>query len=403
MIKRPAPKNYSDATVQALVASAAQQTGRQSRQRTYDPNFPLFETPVNDKVLVYIPNHVVMNADGVLELRKDKFAAHPYQEGRSYGNIRCTAGIVLEEAGMDGSCPFCNASAEVWELYNYEYREIAAQRSIAVDSPEAKTELKQVRIDLLNKRAISQAEVWYTFPIVVIDCEEKDGMHTTTPKRDAQGRLVGKPMWYSIREKTFIDKWEKAFDTAPTADGVPPTHPGGQWAVLNFTYENKDGKHDKMGSARALAVGFKAMNSPEYVEWAQYFDKLTEEWTPAKAMETLVDNSFRDMNESIEACDTLMKATRDKLALYKLGTTPQIAASNNTSAEQALAQFGAQPIDTPVGIPTSVPNGSPVQAPVGAPPQVATGVPVAPAQAPVGAPPQVPTGMPVADNNMGVQ
>ena len=368
--KRPTPKTLSADEMNNLVASASQQTGKAVRIKTYDKDYPVFETPINQKVLVYIPNHVVTEPDGTISLRKDKFAAHQVIDGRSYGTIRCTAGLQSETLGLDGTCPLCDASAEVWDLYNREYAEIAAQKGIAVDAPEAKDGLKQVRIDLLSKQVIKPAEVWYTFPIVVIECTEADGKLTTTPKKNEQGQIVGKPMWYSIREKTYIDKWVKAFETAPTEDDVAPTHPGGLWAVLNFTYESKDGKHDKMGSARALAVGFKNM-SADYAQWATYFDQLTEDWTPQKAMEVLVDNALRDMNEQKEVADTLLKPVRDKIAMYELskgGVAPAIGAQSTGDA--ALASFGAQPTSAPTAD-GAVATGAPASVPTGVP-QVAT-------------------------------
>lgn len=371
--KRPTPKtNLSTEEMSALVSLSSQQTGKASRVKTYDPNFPVFEVPVNQKLLVYIPNHIVTEPDGTISLRKDKFAAHQVIDGRSYSTIRCTAGLQSEALGLDGSCPLCDASAEVWDLYNREYAEIAAARNIAVDSPEAKEDLKQVRIDLLSKQVIKPAEVWYTFPIVVIECTEVDGKLTTTPKKNEQGQISGKPMWYSIREKTYIDKWVKGLETAPSEDDVPPTHPGGLWAVLNYTYESKDGKHDKMSSAKSLSVGFKAM-SADYTQWATYFDQLTEEWTPMKAMEVLVDNALRDMNEQKEVADTLLKPVRDKIALYDLSKGGVAGIPAQSGADATLASFGATPV-AGVGTPT---------APTGAP----SGVP------------QVPT----ADTNIGVQ
>lgn len=110
----------------------------------------------------------------------------------------------------------------------------------------------------------------------------------------------------------------KAFETVATVDDIIPTHPGGLWAILNFTYESKDGKHDKMQSAKNLQVGFKPM-SEDYVQWASYYDQLTEGWTPEKAIEVLVDNAVRDGAEMTEVADQLLKPVRDKLAMFNLG------------------------------------------------------------------------------------
>ena len=372
--KRPAPKQLSQEEFSKVLGASAQQTGRTVRAKTYDPNYPVFEVPVNQKVLAYVPNHTVTEADGVITLRKDKFAAHAVRDGRSFATIRCTGGIQSETLHLDGSCPLCDASAEVWELYNLEYAEIAKSKGLNPEAPEDHEALKPVRIELLKNQVISAPEVWYTFPIVVIECTtDANGNLTTTPKKNELGQVNGKIMWYSIREKTYNDKWVKAFETAPTEDDITPTHPGGMWAVLNFTYDSKDGKHDKMGSARALAVGFKSM-SAEYQAVASAFDEMTVGWTPEMAMNTLVDNALRSGEEQQEVCDQILSPVRDKIAMYKIsqgGAMPQIGA-NPTSADSVLSAFGA----TPAEVPTQ-----------GATPEVA------------GAIPQVPT----TDVPMGVQ
>lgn len=357
-IKRPAPKKLSEVAQQAITSASAEQTGKAVRVKSYDKDFPVFDVPVNQKVLAYIPNHTIQNPDGSIGLRMDKFAAHPILDGRSYGNVRCSQGVTVDELGLDSTCPLCDGMAEEWELYNLQYADIAKSKGIAIDSPEAKEALKQDRIDLVHNMTIQQAEVWYTFPIVVIACEEKDGQMTVVPKKNAQGQIEGKPMWYSIRERTFLEKWVAGYDTMDTEDGLAPTSPAGLWAILNFTYTPKSGNHDKMGSARALKVSFKTLDG--YQEWATYFDKLTEEWTPAKAQEVLVLDAVRDMDEMREVADTLLKPVRDKIAMHKLamGTAPAGAIEGgtptvpSTDADSALAGFGgATPVvgSTPEG------------------------------------------------------
>lgn len=351
-IKRPAPKQLSEAAQSAITSASAEQTGQAVRLKSYDKDYPVFEVPVNQKLLVYIPNHTVQNPDGSIGLRMDKFAAHPILDGRSYGDIRCSQGVIVDELGLDGTCPLCDGMAEEWELYGYQYADIAKSKGIATDSPEAQEALKQDRIDLVHAMTIKQAEVWYTFPIVVIACEEKDGQLTVNPKKNAQGQIEGKPMWYSIRERTFLEKWVAGYDSVDTADGLAPTSPAGLWAILNFTYTPKSGNCDKMGSARALKVTFKPMDG--YQEWATYYDQLTEGWTPAKAQEVVVLDAVRDMDEMREVADTLLKPVRDKIAMHKLasgaapagaiaGGTPAVP---STDADSALAGFGgATPVE----------------------------------------------------------
>lgn len=343
MLKRPAPKKLSEAAQNAITASSAQQTGKAQKIKSYDPDFPVFDVPVNQKVLIYIPNHTVMNPDGTVGLRMDKFAAHPVIDGRSFADIRCSQGVQVDELGLDGSCPLCDGMSEAWNLYNYEYAEVGKTKGIDIKSPEAQEALKQDRIDLVKAMVIKQAEVWYTFPIVLIDCEEG----TTTPKKGADGTIKGTPMWYSIRERTYLEKWGAGFDSLEPDDGVMPTSAAGLWAILNFTYTPKSGNHDKMGSAKALKVTFKPMNG--YEQWATYFDQMTEAWTPAKAQEVVVLDAVRDMEEMQQVADSLLKPVRDKIAMYELGGASNAGAVGipaNANADNALAGFGgATPVE----------------------------------------------------------
>lgn len=347
MLKKPKAKTLSAEELAVINASSAQQTGKAQTQKTFDPDFPVFDIPINQKLLVYVPNHTTMLPDGSIGLRQDKFAAHPIIDGRSFGNVRCTQGIVVDSLHLDGSCPLCNASSEVWDLYHKEYDAIAKAKGIPVDAPEAKEGLKEDRKNLAQSMVIKQAEVWYTFPIVVIECEEKDGQLTTTPKKTPEGQIVGKPYFYSIREKTYVDKWVPAFDTVDSDDGVP-THPGGRWVILNFTYTPQSGQHTKMGSANALKVAFKNM-SADFKAWEEHFDKMTEAWTPEKAQEVVVLDVIRDMEETQEIADQLLKPVRDKLALYSLNggtsapTAPALGVAGD--AQNALANFGATPVE----------------------------------------------------------
>ena len=368
-LKRPKPKQLSAEAVKNIMTASAEQTGSTKAPKTYDPNFPVFSIPVDKKVLVYIPNYTQKMPDGSETLRMDKFAAHQCRGRNTFATVRCTSGLVDESLGLDGSCPFCDSMSEVWELYNKQYSEIARAKGYADTSDPAAVEaLKDVRRDLRDKMAIQSGAVFYTFPIVVIDCEEKDGEATTTPKKDAEGRISGKVYWYSIRESTYEDKWAKALETVTLDDDSTPTNPAGLWAVLNYKVA-KNQEANAMNSAKALNVGFKTMPA-SYNDWATYFDNLAEEWTPAKAMETVVANVLRDGEEQAEACDEIMKGTRDKLAMYALGTrgvgaAPQIG---NADANATLAAFGA----TPVGAIAESPAGAPPAANISDIPQ--TGV-----------------------------
>lgn len=343
MLKRPKVKNLSSAELQSVLDASAQQTGKIKRIRTYDPNFPVFEIPVNQKVLAYVPNHTIQNADGSFSLLMDKFAGHDcVLNKREYLRIRCTSGLESESLGLDGSCPFCSAVSEVWDLANKEFSAIARSKGLDPEDENTRVSLKSDWEAVKGNMAVRGGVVYVTFPIVVVECEVKDGKTTSTPKKDANGYINAQPMWYTCSEKVYKDKWLKALETAPTDDDVPPDSPAGLWVILNYEYDDPSGKHNKMISAQKLAVGYKSM-SQAYDAWATKFDEITEAWTPAKAVEVLVDNSLRDMEEQTSACDEIMRSTRDKLRMFEIGASASVTPTEGAIAdgESALSSFGA--------------------------------------------------------------
>lgn len=344
-IKRPKPKQLTPEEQQMITKASLMQTGKSSVDKSYDPDYPVFEVPINQKVLAYVPNHVVADESGAMDIRKSSIVAHPVIDGRSFADIRCIADSHVGSLGHDGSCPLCEAVGKTWELYNKQYADIARSKGVAVDAPEAQELLKNDRSELVKNRVIKEGDRWFVFPIVVIDCEEG----TLTPKKNAEGQITGTPMWYQIRETTYIEKWTAGLDTVELPDGGAPTHPAGLWVVLNFTYQPKSGQHNKRDSARNLKVSYKTM-SEAYDSWATHFDKMTETWDIEKANEVLAICAIRDMDEMRELADSLIKPVNDKLAMYELsaGTAPAGAiappASAPSSPDAALASFGATPV-----------------------------------------------------------
>lgn len=360
MLARPKKKELSAEQRMAITQASSHQTGSMVSPKTYDPNYPLFDIPVNGKVLIYIPNHQVQDADGSMSLRRDKFASHQAIIGKAYQQIRCTGEIVNEELGYDGSCPACNAMAEAWKLYSYQWKAFCAAKGLDPESDEVKETYKNDRKELMNKMAIQRPVIYYTFPIVVIECEEGK----TIPKKDANGGLIGHPMFYTVAESTYTDKWLTAFDAVD--EGGEDQNPGGRWAILNYTYTPKSGQHNKRDSARNLKVSFKTMDSA-YDAWAKQFDDMTKDWTPEKAQDVLVQNSIRDMDEMNEAVAEIMKTTREQIATYESASQisgvagiPQMPGQVATSAEQTLENFGATPQAPLEGEAPSTPVAPPV-------------------------------------------
>lgn len=388
MLKRPTPKQLPKEEVQQILQTGQELTAQTGIVKTYDENFPVFDIPAGNKVLVYVPNHTVLTSEGATALRCDRFLAHSCRHGKSYETVRCSNGTVSPSLELDGSCPLCNSVEKCWELYNQQYADLCRAKGIDPSTDDGYKAAQPIRDELRSKFAISKSEMWLTFPIVVIDCEERDGIGTGIPKKSANGGITGKVYFYSIRESTYQDKWVKALDSLSVDTII--THPAGTWAILNYqvSEQGKVVQNPKArDAAKALVVAYKQMPA-EYDAWAEHFDKLTEEWTPEKAMEVLVANQLRSMSEMNEANDMLMKKTNETLALLEVGASAKVSApaiaGGAISAENALAGFG-KTTQVAEGVTESIPMGA-----------EESGIPMAgvPTGIPTGIPTGVPTGVP---------
>ena len=392
MLARPKKKEMTIEQQVAISSASAKQTGSVSSPKTYDPAYPLFEIPVNQKVLVYIPKHnpyyldaagqPVLDKDGqpIPRTYVDKFAAHQVRIGKAYSTVRCSGGIVDPANNLDGSCPLCDASQKCWDLYNIQYEELCRSRGLAVDSVEAQEQLKDKRKELIQNMVIHKPDITYTFPIVVIETE--DG--TMKPKIQEDGTIKGTPCFYSAKEMTYEDKWGKPWEAMiDNGQAELGTEPNGWWAVLNFTYTPSSGEPNKRDSARALAVSYAKKEGFE--QWEAYFDELTKDWDAQKAREVLVANSFRDMDEMQAAADEIIKPVLDQLRMHDAqavnGSATAIGGSV-TNAEKALEDFGVASAE-PVA-PAATPSAPPVA------PPTAGALPTTP--------PVIPS---VADSNVG--
>ena len=352
MLVRPTAKQFTAEDIQNISAkSIVQESGGGSGfPKSFDENFPVFDIPVDEKVLIYVPSHKMTYPDGHEGIRADIFNAHPVKDGNMYANIRCSKDIISKAYGLDGRCPLCEGLQDTWQLYNLCRDDIAKSKGIIKDekNPEAfKEAMKEDSKKLLAERAIREAERWYVFPIVVIDCEEANGKRTTKPKKDENGQLSGTVYWYQIREVTYQNKWEKALSNAYDEAGDTLTDPAGQWIVLDFSLRDAQNipKNDqKMRSAKDMTVTVRTM-SDEYKAWADYFDKLTEAWDIAKAIETCSLDAIRSMDEMQADCDSLLQPTRDRITQFQLGGGSAAGAITMNSApvgdiNAQLANFG---------------------------------------------------------------
>lgn len=331
--------------MQAFQQEMTNQTESRSIPKSTDPkNFPVYDFPTNAKDLIYVPNHVVLNADGVPELRMDKPLIHAVTQGKRFTRYRCVHGLTF--GGYSGECPLCDATDDCFTLANFKIDEQCAAQGLNPKDTEDKA-VKAIRSANFSSMVIKQPTRYFVFPIVVIETKDHDGK---TPEKDANGAYKMRPCWYVISEKQYEKKWEKAFDSMEDE----PTHPGGNCFILNFT-----GSDDRMQSAGNLSVAHKKISGFDKI--APKLDKLTEEWTPIKASETVI-MAIPYMEEDLqELADETMEGTRNLIAVYN---------SSKNMAEAGIAQNAEQPFNlekkesapTPVeGLTTDMDDDIPVE------------------------------------------
>lgn len=305
MLKKLKAKEFTADQMSALQESAEKQEISRRAPKSTDPvNFPVFDIPVGKKVMVYVPNHTVADGDKV-ELRMDKPLIHAVQDGNRFLNFRCISGLP-EEAGYSGMCPLCEGTSEPWDLAKEQIREACSRAGLSMDDSEDKS-VKAIKSEYYGNRVIKEAQRKYTFPIVVIETVNDEGK---TPVIE-DGKLKYKVMWYTIGEQAYEDKWIAVLEGMEDE----PSHPGGHIFILNYQYTPKTGEQNARDAARNLKVIPKNVKGFEKI--APMLDKATEDWTPAKAQQTVIMNQFYEEADLEEVTNTLIQPTRDLLAVYK--------------------------------------------------------------------------------------
>lgn len=275
--------------------------------KSEDPvNFPVWEIPVNKKVLIYVPNHVVVDSKGVESLRMDMPLIHPVTDGKRFYNYRCINGLEDESLGFNGSCPLCDGTAEPWELANLQINEKCKAQGLDPDDSD-NASVKSIRSDAFNDRAVKDTVRYFTFPIVVFETENDDAKNIVKDENGIKYQVY----WYSISETMYQDKWQKTLDAMEDE----PTHPGGRFFVLDYTYTPKKGEPNKRDSARALSVNPRNIKGGEPIK--KVLDAQTEGWTPVQAINTVINNHLYSYDQLVQVADEALENTRNLLIMYK--------------------------------------------------------------------------------------
>lgn len=306
MIKKLSPIKMTEEENLKVQDQLSVQSTSKGVPKSLDPKkFPVFDIPVNGKELVYVPNHVYKDDKGVEHLQMDMPLVHNVLDGRRFLYYRCINGIEMESQGLTGECPLCIGSADAWEYANLR---IKAKCQVEGLDPEDKdnTSVKNIRSSMFDERVVKDANRQFTFPIVVIATQNHDGK---TIIKDEAGNYSFIPQWYQISEAQYNNTWAKVLEAMEDE----PTHPGGHFFLLNYTYTPKSGEPNKRDSAKNLTVNVKHMKGSDEV--ASKLDELTKEWTPAKARETVVNSVLYSTEQIQYVADCALEHTREMIAL----------------------------------------------------------------------------------------
>lgn len=310
MLKKPIPIKLSQEANDSVQKQLGVQVVMKSSPKSTDPkHFPVFEVQPGKKVLVYVPNHVVEGEDGP-ELRMDKPIIHTVLDGERYLSYRCIQGLTLEEDGkviFDGTCPLCDGTSEPWDLANIHIKNKCTKLGVDPEDKDNET-VKAIRSAEFSARVLKEANRFFTFPIVVIATKNDDGK---TILYDENKKPMLQTMWYHVSEKQYVDKWLSCFEEMEDE----PTHPGGHFFTLSFTYDTKGKDPNKRDAARNLKVISRNYNGSEKLRLL--LDKSTEEWTPEKARETVVSNQMYSIDDLRVVADEVLAPVKDMLALMK--------------------------------------------------------------------------------------
>lgn len=305
---RMRPRTFTPEQMKNVRSESKKQTVDNVVPKSTDPeNFPVFEIPVNAKVLIYVPNHVEVDEEtGMEDLVMDTPLIHTIKDGKRYLKIRCIRGM-SEATGYSGNCPLCDATGEPWDLANELIKDQCSKRGLNPTDSESEN-VKAIKRECYSNRVVKDPDQYYTFPIVVIETDPNDFKKIIS---DENGIPKHRTYWYTVSRSAYEKKWLKALEGMEDE----PSHPGGYFFILNYTYESKSGDYNKRDSAREMVVTPKTWKSG--ARFAEIFDSETEGWTAEKAIETVIDNQYFDEEDIQMETDRVMASTREKLAIYQ--------------------------------------------------------------------------------------
>lgn len=373
------PQRVSISQINAqMISSAASQEASSSAAKVWNPDFPLFQTPLNRKILVYIPKD--------FDERKVELLIHDVHKGKSFGQVRCINGLSegFEAFGYTGECPFCKATEDVWNLYNFKLDQKA--RELGVDRNNDPDDLlKGTKDNLRNEMAIRNADKYICFPIVILPSDAAGNLDPNS----AEGIKACYVLW---RKQRYMDKF-----STDVLDGRES--PAGTFERWSFTYDTKGKTAEAMLSAKALQVKIleKADILAQLNPYTEACEQVVAPFTALQAIDNIKALNFYSYADCETEANAIVKNTRAILsAAQAFGATasPAVGAAPaapqiSTNAASAIANFGTV---TPTAAQTpAAPEVPAAPASPAAPADVTPSVPSAPTMPTFGAAPAAPT------------
>lgn len=297
--------------LQQLVEHSQSQDVQRGSPRTLDPRFPVFSTPVNQDLLVYIPRTNVVATENGETMQMLHSFIHQGKIGKQFVFLRCISGLagnpVFEQLGYDGVCPACEAMTEVWELFNLKLQ--AEARRMGIDpQDDPHNALKPIRDKLLQEMDLGAAEEYVTFPIVVIPTKARG-----IPADDWQQNL--QPMFVHWRKK----RYDSAITDSLQQLMTNPGHPAGRFWIWKYTYDTGGRQPNARDAARNAK--YMIIQDPQMLEALKSIIPFAEEkakgFTLLKAAEVVVANQFMYKDDMIVELNKIMARTRRLLDMAR--------------------------------------------------------------------------------------
>ena len=320
--------NISNINAQ-MINNAAAQEAASSASKVWSPDFPLFQTPLNRKILVYIPKD--------FEERKVELLIHDTHKGKAFGQVRCINGLSdgFESLGYTGECPFCKATEDAWALYNLKLEQKAKELGIDRNN-DPDDLLKGTRDNLLREMAVRNADKYICFPIVIIPSDAAGNL-------DTSGQTAIQACYVLWRKQRYMDKF-----SADTLDGRES--PAGTFQRWSFTYDTKGKQATAMDSARALSIKIleKADILAQLNPYTETCEQVVAPFTNLQAIDNIKALNFYTYKDVEAEAEATIRTTRAILtAAQAMGgvEAPAVAAAPaapqiSTSAASAIANFG---------------------------------------------------------------